>query len=252
MFRPLTTRARRRPASPGTLVLSVAAHLLVFGGAALASMGEKAPPPGDEVVDIIWQAPPPVDPLPTVEPTPPPPAPPASTDDAVPTPGETIELVAPTEIPDGISDPDPALPSIEPSDVTGVGSIGDVIGDPPGVHVPPTGVREGGGGDGPVSAAVLEERPALRNAGEIEALLERVYPDRLRRAGVTGETRLQFVVGTDGRVEPESVVVVASSHPAFDEPAIRAVRRMRFTPASVMGRPVRVIIDLPVRWTIPD
>lgn len=248
MFRPLTTRARRRPASPGTLVLSVAAHLLVFGGAALASMGEDAapPPPQPVIPDTLWTeigppSPPRVDPIP-----------PASTDDAVPTPGETLELIAPTVVPDGISDPDPALPTIELKDVTGVGPIGDEIGDPPGVRVPPTGVRSGGGGDGPVSAAVLEERPALRNAGEIEALLERVYPDRLRRAGVTGETRLQFVVGTDGRVEPESVVVVASSHPAFDEPAIRAVRRMRFAPASVMGRPVRVIIDLPVRWTIPD
>ena len=57
-------------------------------------------------------------------------------------------------------------------------------------------------------------------------------------------------VGTDGRVESGSMEVVTSSHPEFALVGIQAVELMRFSPALVGGRPVRVSAELPIIFQI--
>ena len=78
------------------------------------------------------------------------------------------------------------------------------------------------------------------------------YPPALRDAGVTGMVNVRFRVLEDGRVDPESMEVTYSSNEQFDEPSLRAARVLRFNPAKVGGRPVRVWIEMPVRWAPPE
>lgn len=75
------------------------------------------------------------------------------------------------------------------------------------------------------------------------------YPPELRRAGISGTVRLMFVVRADGTTA--RITVEASDNPAFEEPAIRAVRKWRFEPGEKDGKAVntRVRIDIPFKFT---
>jgi periplasmic protein TonB len=74
------------------------------------------------------------------------------------------------------------------------------------------------------------------------------YPDELRRAGVSGLVQVQYVVGSDGRVDEQSIRVLASSHPAFLLAALQALRGSRFKPARRGGRPVAVLVQQTIRF----
>lgn len=73
------------------------------------------------------------------------------------------------------------------------------------------------------------------------------YPQIAIDARVEGTVLLQVLVGMDGRVED---VRVAQSIPLLDEAAVHAARRWVFHPARVSGRPVRVWVALPVRFSL--
>lgn len=77
-----------------------------------------------------------------------------------------------------------------------------------------------------------------------------VYPDSLRARGVEGVVILDFVVGTDGRVEKGTIQIQSSSNQAFVDSAIAAVRRARFSSALLRGRPVRSPVRQEVRFTL--
>jgi TonB family protein len=76
------------------------------------------------------------------------------------------------------------------------------------------------------------------------------YPEQQRVMGVTGEVRARFVVGADGRVEPESWLAVESTHPAFAREVHRASSCFRFHPARVGGQAVRTIVSQPFTFDI--
>lgn len=61
------------------------------------------------------------------------------------------------------------------------------------------------------------------------------YPVSRQHAGVEGAVDLHYAVGTNGRVIPGSVRVIAGEYHDFAAAAIRAVERGRFTPARVRG-----------------
>jgi protein TonB len=71
------------------------------------------------------------------------------------------------------------------------------------------------------------------------------YPDALRASAIEGEVSMQFVVDTTGRVDPVSVKVLASSHDLFAESARAALAKLRFRPAEVGGRKVRMLVQQP-------
>ena len=74
------------------------------------------------------------------------------------------------------------------------------------------------------------------------------YPRDLLRARVEGTVVLLFVVDEAGRVgDPR---VENSSHPAFEQPALDAVRRWRFRPGSKEGESVKTFMRLPMRFRI--
>lgn len=55
-----------------------------------------------------------------------------------------------------------------------------------------------------------------------------------------------FVVGASGRVE--DAVVHSSSDPAFDRPALNAVRKWKFMPGKRNGKPVRFRMRVPITF----
>ena len=66
------------------------------------------------------------------------------------------------------------------------------------------------------------------------------YPRQALAKELTGDVRVRYTVGTDGRVKDAAVT---ASNPAgvFDEVALAAVRRWRFKPYEVDGQPVEAI-----------
>jgi protein TonB len=93
----------------------------------------------------------------------------------------------------------------------------------------------------------LDRQPTLRNALQVQRLLQAGYPPLLRDAGVTGEVQVAFVVTEEG--ETRDVRVVSASNEAFGEPAVAAVRAMRFTPGELAGKATAARVQIPVSFT---
>ncbi len=73
-----------------------------------------------------------------------------------------------------------------------------------------------------------------------------VYPDSLRDANVRGRVVAEFVVDERGRVAPETVGIVSSTHPLFAEAVRDAIAGSRFSPAFRDKHVVRQVVHLPV------
>lgn len=238
---------KRRAWSAGTIALSVAAHLLLVGGLAFASLRPPAPAAPTEIViplPPLVEAPPPAPPAP--------PAPVPTEQPAAEQKRGDFEVVRPPEtVPERLPQLDPGAAPVDPRALSAIGEPGDVIG-PPTPEVPLSGSRSGSGAGGEpevIGAEELGVAPVVRNAAEVRRLLERLYPAAARDVGLAAEVRVQMVVNTDGTVNPASIVIVSASDPRFAEPARRAAERFRFAPANLMGEPVRVLVSLPIRWT---
>lgn len=79
------------------------------------------------------------------------------------------------------------------------------------------------------------------------------YPEASIRAEEEGVTKVQYEVGTDGRVTPGSCQITSSSgHDRLDRRTCELVeRRFRFNPAQRDGTPVKAGRAQSVRWQIP-
>ena len=115
---------------------------------------------------------------------------------------------------------------------------------PSGVAAGVPGGVPGGLPGGVVGAASLDAPPAVVSRVTPE------YPARLRRAGVEADVVLQLDVDVRGAVA--DVSVISSTDARFDEHAIAAVRRWRFAPGQVGGRPVAFRMRLPIRFELKD
>jgi protein TonB len=217
--------------------LSLAGHAAVLGlGLWLVERGLTVPQPEPERMVYIEPAPPP----------PPLLGAPAHAPSA-PVVSRPLEmqklqrLVAPHK-PKRATAPSPApaaLPHGEPLGSVG-GVAGGLIGGEAGGKV---GGVVGGHGDAPIPAGRVEHPPVV-----IARVLP-VYPLAARSRGLQGRVVLQAVVGRDGRVE-EAIKVLKSAG-MFDAAAVAALRRWRFQPGRDRdGKPVRVLIELPIRFQL--
>lgn len=93
----------------------------------------------------------------------------------------------------------------------------------------------------PVVNRVVEARPdASRNAPPR-------YPESARRAKQEGRVMVRASISAEGRVQ--SVRVLRSSgHSVLDRAALDAVRRWRFVPRQVNGKPSPGEVDVPVNF----
>jgi protein TonB len=96
----------------------------------------------------------------------------------------------------------------------------------------------------PWSAALVDEQPALL-AGPTP-----LYPESLRRAGIAGRVVVEAVLDTLGHAEPGSVRTVTSPDPGFVAPARHYVLQAVFRPARVHGHAVRVLVRVPIDFTL--
>jgi periplasmic protein TonB len=77
-----------------------------------------------------------------------------------------------------------------------------------------------------------------------------VYPFEMRRAGITGQVVVAFIVDSNGNVvEPYSL---RSSHREFEQAAIQAVSKWRFRPGKKGGRAVNTRMQVPIVFNITD
>ena len=101
---------------------------------------------------------------------------------------------------------------------------------------------------GVLQLAEVDEQPAIVNREAVFRVLEQGYPPLLKAAGVEGQVVVSMVVGTDGGTH--AARVVSASHDAFREPALAAVSRMRFRPATKGGHAVAVRLSLPIHFQL--
>lgn len=103
-------------------------------------------------------------------------------------------------------------------------------------------------------AAVLPSDDHAPSLGEVDQLpelrspLRPTYPEPLRRAGITGEVKLEYVIDQTGRADTGSVRVMATTDPAFAVSSIEAVLDASFKPALRAGRPVAVLVLQTIRF----
>jgi TonB family protein len=91
---------------------------------------------------------------------------------------------------------------------------------------------------------IVEEKPSVLS-GPIP-----VYPELLKQAQIQGRAIVQAVIDTLGRAEPNSVKILQSPNPGFDQSAKNYVLKALFRPARVHGRAVRVLINIPIDYKI--
>jgi TonB family protein len=96
--------------------------------------------------------------------------------------------------------------------------------------------------------ARLDTKPDLLNKQEVVGLMNRFYPSALRDTGVQGKVLVQFVIQPDGSVDPTTLDVLSASNPAFGTASILVAERFRFQPGVYNGKPVRVLIQMPITW----
>ena len=84
--------------------------------------------------------------------------------------------------------------------------------------------------------AVFQERP--------------VYPYAMKHFGIRGEVTIDFIVDERGQVR--NAAIVESDNPAFDEPALKALRQWKFQPGTRDGQPVKVSQRLPMVFQLEE
>jgi protein TonB len=235
MFENLIESKRKKQKSFGQSVMSVVIHGVIIFAAVKATSG-AAETLAKVIQDttIVFLEPP-------KAPEPPPEQPPPEAVVAANPPPQGFQVITPpadipTEIP-----PVNLNEKFDPRDFTGKGVEGGIA----------TGVV---GGTGPVPtvegevflAAEVDETPQAADPAACNAK----FPPVMQSAGIPGKVVMQFVVNTDGHVDPGSLKVMSSTHKAFEDPAKEAVLKCPFKPGRSHGQPVRVLVQQAVSFKI--
>jgi len=110
-------------------------------------------------------------------------------------------------------------------------------------------VSAGGGEAGQVGQVYAEAAVGIR--AQLLSSAIAVYPPEARNAELEADVLLEIVVGREGFVEAARVTRISGAlDDGFNEAALRAVKRYRFTPAQVGGSPVRVRMPWTLRFRL--
>jgi periplasmic protein TonB len=252
MFTNLLASAPRRRdgSSPPALGLSTVLHVAVVLSLVwlTARPVEQRPPPKSEAFTFVGI---PEEPAPVEPAEPPPPA--AAAEEPAPqdvvredAPAGYQVLGTPAEIP-GI--PEPGKIEIRAEDFTGRGVLGG-LGNGRKLLVAAAPRDTAPELDAPLSLAVVDQPPRLKNVSEIRMRIEALYPQSYHMAGVESEVVVEVVVDPAGRPEREGMKIVGATREGFEDATRALVALLRFEPARRNGRAVRVWIQLPISWTI--
>lgn len=90
----------------------------------------------------------------------------------------------------------------------------------------------------------VQQKPEVLYTPKVE------YPEDLRLNAVEGDVWLEVIVDTTGHAEARTLKILTSDDPLFETEARRVILGARFKPGRVDGKPVRVLVLLPVRFTL--
>lgn len=76
------------------------------------------------------------------------------------------------------------------------------------------------------------------------------YPFEMRRAGISGEVVVEFIVDTRGEVV--AMQVIRSSQREFEQPALQAVQKWKFRPGRKGGRNVNTRVQQTITFNLND
>ncbi|HEX8432081.1 MAG TPA: energy transducer TonB, partial [Longimicrobium sp.] len=108
---------------------------------------------------------------------------------------------------------------------------------------------QGPGADpGAYEIATVERTPTLLNASSVRVAMERLYPKRLRVEGVGGTAVVSMTVDTMG-VPAAASVIRGTGYRELDVAAVEVAKVMRFRPAMINNRRVRVLVRVPITFT---
>ncbi|HUJ43638.1 MAG TPA: energy transducer TonB [Opitutaceae bacterium] len=77
-----------------------------------------------------------------------------------------------------------------------------------------------------------------------------IYPYEMRRAGITGEVNVGFIVDVNGDVH--DAYVMNSTHREFEVPAVQAVSKWKFRPGRRNGRAVNTRMSVPIVFSFTE
>ncbi len=233
-----------------SLPLAVALHLVVLSSLVFAqywSVGEVPEPQVTEAFQVtLPPPPPPAGPLGTTAPQtvhhPTPPTPTAVPDRPPQPAPPTVESDQPVPPPAPASNETPGyadgVPNGDPHGVPG----GDPHGVPGGVPssvmplAPP-----------PPADEAVPYRPEMTRP-RLVTKVEPHYTEMARRARLQGTVIVSAVIDVDGRVR--DVQILKTLGMGLDAEAANAVAQWRFTPATLNGRPIKVLYTLTVNFAV--
>jgi protein TonB len=216
-----------------TLPFSIAAHVVMVAVVVIVPLMATDTLPAPRAVIGVFTAQP-------APPPPPPPAPAATSAVRSEKPMPVSSTAAPLDAPSSI-EPEPAAETTTssigvPGGVPG-GLPNGVVGSPgivPDVPLPPPPPK-------PLPVGGRIKEPAkIRHVPP-------VYPVMAQQARVEGIVIIEAIIGIDGRVKEARVL---RSKPLLDQAALEAVRQWQFTPTTLNGVPVPVIMTVTVNFTL--
>ena len=92
--------------------------------------------------------------------------------------------------------------------------------------------------------ANLDQPPVLR------VPVQPNYPFEMRRAGISGEVLIEYIVDSNGRVA--GAQVVRSSQREFEQPAMQAVMKWQFRPGRKGGRAVNTRVQQVITFNLNE
>ena len=143
---------------------------------------------------------------------------------------ETIELPPEVKIPpppEQISRP--ATPKVSAADILEDVTIAPTTFESNPVENLPPPPKTGSPADRP-SFIPYDVPPKLKNPGDIQRLLQRLYPSQLREAGIEGTVVLWIYIDENGAVM-KTQVQKSSGYDAMDKAAMGTADKMKFSPA---------------------
>ena len=244
-----TTR-RMLLAIAGALLL----HVAVFCGLLLWPRGrDDVPAPPEQAVDMVFAPPPqaeppPEEPQPPIEPPPqaepPPPEPPPEPSPPAVEPPPEVQPAPPVPEPPPPA-PEPALLSPQPTPPRVETIPAPQRQTPsPAKPTPPRAAKPQSASPPPVATIRPESPPATPQpvvqprpvgGGQVP---RPDYPESLRRRREQGRVVVSASVSPEGGAPASVAVVQSSGSPRLDELSLDAMRRARFMPMTIGGKPV--------------
>jgi TonB family protein len=96
------------------------------------------------------------------------------------------------------------------------------------------------------NVAEVSTPPRVKSDNAAAQAINRSYPEGMRAVG--GRVQLRFVVQANGRVDPESIEVMAASATSLGEAAARAIQQIEFQPAQMNGIAVPTTVVFPITY----